>query len=267
MSDGSPHPDQSALDEADDAWAQLQFRQLQELVGIGMTLARALPAQVEALRDDPVAAGQLALTFARVARSVRQTHALEARLRRDLKASVSARRAERKAEAEVLRTEALAERKQALRRVGRQAIADHEPVFEQGGLTARLDERLADRADDETFLDRPFSAVLIEICEALGLVPDFTVWRYEPWAVAEVRDRPPGSEYARFHDDMVAEGEWEEEDEGGDVDPRSRRTLTRPLDLPPCHPKSPPLRSRSPARRSPGTSAGFARSSGTEARP
>ncbi len=185
----------------------------------------------------------------------------------DLKAGVVARRAERKAEAEAARIEAVAQRKQALRRVGRQAIADHEPVFEQGGLQDELNERLKDLCDDETFLDRPFSTLLVEICEALGLVPDFTVWRYEPWAVAEVRDRPPGSEYARFHDDMVAEGEWEEEDEGGDVDPRSRRTLTRPLDLPPCHPKSPPLRSRSPARRSPGTSAGFARSSGTEARP
>ena len=220
--DSSLHSDVSALDdEDDDAWAQLQFRQLQTLAAIGVKIAEALSDQVDLASEDPEVLHQLALTFSRLARTVRQTHALEARLRRDLKAGVVARRAERKAQAEAQRAEALAQRKQALRRVGRQAIADHEPVFEQGGLINELNERLADLCDDETFLDRPFSTVLIEICEALGLVADFTVWRREPWAVAEVRDRPPGSEYARFHDDMVAEGEWEDEDdaEGGDVDP------------------------------------------------
>jgi hypothetical protein len=217
MVDGSLHPNAAPLaDEVDDDWAQLQFRQLQELAEIGMTLARALPAQLEALRDDPSAAGQLNLTFSRLARAVRQTHALEARLRRELKAGAAAVRAERKAQADASRAEALAQRKAGLRRAGRQTIADHEPVYEQGGLTDRLNERIEDLCEDEALLDRPFSTVLMEICEALGLTPDWTVWRREPWAVAEVRDRPPGSEYARFHDDMVAEGEWEDEAEGGD---------------------------------------------------
>jgi hypothetical protein len=212
--DGSLPPDVSALaDEAGEAWAQQQLRQLQELAEIGMQIARTLPAQAAALSpsDDPAVAGQVALTFSRVARAVRQTLALEARLRRDLKDGLGALRAERKAEA-------LAHRRQGLRRAGRQAIADHQPTFEQGGLMDRLDERIEDLADDE--VDRPFSAVLCEIFDALGVVADWTIWRFEPWALEEVRDRPPGSEYARFHDDMVREGLWEDgdEDEGGDID-------------------------------------------------
>jgi hypothetical protein len=224
MPDGSLPPDVSALaDEAGEAWAQEQLRLLQELAEIGMQIARTLPAQAAALApsDDPAVAGQVALTFSRVARAVRQTLALEARLRRDLKDGLGALRAERKAQADAARAEALAARRLGLRRAGRQAIADHQPVFEQGGLSDRLDERIEDLGDDEALLDRPFSTVLCEIFDALGVIADWTIWRDEPWAVAEVRDRPPGSQFARFHDDMVREGLWEDEDDpdGADFDP------------------------------------------------
>ncbi len=53
MSDGSSHPNLAAPDvsipgdEADDAWAQLQFRQLQKLAAVGVKIAEALEAQVE----------------------------------------------------------------------------------------------------------------------------------------------------------------------------------------------------------------------------
>ena len=228
MADGSLHPDvappdvSTLGDEDDDAWAQLQFRQLQRLAAIGLKIAEALEAQVEVAAGDPEVIRQLGVTHDRVTRSVRRTHALEARLRRDLKADACARRAKRKAEADAQRAEARTQRKQALRRVARQAIADHQPAFEQHDLERWLDERLQDPCDDEALLDRPFSTLLLEICEALGLTPDFAVWRYEPWAIAEVRDRPPGSEFARFHDDMVREGNWtEEEGEGEDIDPAS----------------------------------------------
>jgi hypothetical protein len=102
------------------------------------------------------------------------------------------------------------------------------------GLASELDARIEDLADDEDLLDRPFSTVLADIFEALGVVADWTIWRDEPWALAEVRDRPPGSGYARFHDDMVAEGLWtdEAEDEGGE-DPASVRALTHSHDPPP----------------------------------
>ena len=223
MVDGSPHPDVSPLpEEDDDAWAHLQFRQLQTLAAVGLEIAVALSGQVAGASKDPEALRLLAITHDRVARSVRRTHALEARLRRELKAGVVARKAEVKAEADAQRVEAIGRRKAGLRRVGRQAISDHEPVFEQGGLYDALDDRLEDlcELDDQAFLERPFSTQLIGICEDLGLVPDFRLFRHEPWAIAEVRDRPPGSEYARFHDDMVAEGEWEdEEEEDGDIEP------------------------------------------------
>jgi hypothetical protein len=236
MPDGSLPPDVSALaDEADEAWAQQQLRQLQELAEIGMQIARTLPAQAAALApsDDPAVAGQVALTFSRVARAVRQTLALEARLRRDLKDGLGALRAERKAQADAARAEALAQRRRGLRRAGRQAIADHQPVFEQGGLNDRLDERIEDLCDGEALMDRPFSAVLCEIFDALGVIADWTIWRYEPWALEEVRDRPPGSDFARFHDDMVREGLWRDEDEDEDEDGDEGGDIDRPPDAHP----------------------------------
>src|SRR5207248_1439860 len=133
-------------DEDDDAWARLQFRQLQAMAAVGVKIVQALSDQVDLAHQDPEALHRLALTHARIARSVRQTHALEARLRRDLKAR-----------------------------------------------------------------------------------PDWSLWRREPWAVAELRDRPLGSHYVRLHDDLVARGLWEDERaERQDLDPAIHRDTHPP---------------------------------------
>ena len=230
MADGSIHPDVSALeDEDDDAWARLQFRQLQAMAAVGVKIVQALSDQVDLAHKDPEVLHRLALTHARIARSVRQTHALEARLRRDLKAGADARRAKRKAEDQARRAEALTEGQRDLRRAARQAIAGHRPVDLHDSLNFRLNERLKDRVDAEALADRPFSTILFEICQALGVKPDWTLWRREPWAIAERRDRPPGSRYARLHDDKVAEGLWEDErEEREDLDPAIPRDARPP---------------------------------------
>ena len=210
MADGSIHPGVAALDvEADDAWAQEQLLELRELARIGMVIARALPARVEAAEGDAAVIGQLALTHARVSRAIRQTHALEARLRQALKDGRCAAELVRKAEVQTARAVAVDSRKAALRRDADRAVESHHEVFEHDGSTLGVGDIIENLADDpETFLDTPFSALLTEICDVLGLVPDWTIFRHEPWAIAEIRDRPPNSDYFEFYEDSLAEGTW-----------------------------------------------------------
>jgi len=210
MADGALHSDLSSPEPAsvDDAWAERQLAQLQELAEIGMVLARRLPEQAEAENADP---GQAALSFSRISHAIRSTHALEARLRQALSEGRCAAQVARK-------TQALADRKLHLRRAARLAIDDHKPIAARGGLRFRLDERIEELADDDEahFLDRPLSTVLGDICEDLGLHPDWFIWRNADWAIAEMAERPPGSEYADFHDDMVDEGLWDPDAEDPD---------------------------------------------------
>ena len=219
MADGFTQTDDATLaTEADDAWAQEQLSELRELAGIGMTLARALPAGIEAAAGDPAAIGQLALTFSRVSRAIRQTHALEARLRQALKDGRCAIQAERKAWAETQRAEAVARRKAALRRAAYQAVESHHEVFEHDGSILSVNDCIENLADEpDSFLDQPLSTLLRRICDDLGLTADWLIFRHEPWAIAELRDRPPGSEYVGFHDDCLGEGTWP--DDSPDLDP------------------------------------------------
>ena len=93
--------------------------------------------------------------------------------------------------------------------VGYRAIESHHEVFEHEGSTYGVGDIIENLADDpETFLDTPFSTLLTQICDALGLVPDWRIFRHEPWAIAEIRDRPPNSDDFHFYEDCRAEGTW-----------------------------------------------------------
>ena len=232
MADGFLQTDDATpASEVDDAWAQDQLAELRELAGIGMMLARALPAGIEAAAGDPVVIGQLALTFSRVSGAIRQTHALEARLRQALKDGRCAAEVARKAEAQTARAGAMAKRKTELRRAAYQAVESHHEVFEHDGSILGVNDCIENLADDpDSFLDRPFSTVLGEITSALDLSPDWLIFRHEPWAIAELRDRPPNSDYVSFYEDSLAEGTWP--DDSPDLDP--------PGDEAPEPPEAPP---------------------------
>jgi hypothetical protein len=68
--------------------AERHGRVLQELTELGMNLARAVSA--EATVADPAKANELALAFSRIARAVRQTLALEAKLAEERQAAAAA---------------------------------------------------------------------------------------------------------------------------------------------------------------------------------
>jgi hypothetical protein len=173
-----------------------QMRLLEELAEIGMKLARAMGDQALAVASEDATsprAAELSLAFTQVARAVRQTLALEARLNHQ--AETAHRRAQterRAAEADAFRER---RRAQAVRMV-QHAIEDEvaEPHV-QHHLDC-LHERLADPREDLT--GRPLGAVVAGICRQLGLDPDWSHWQDEDWALEEGRTEAFGSPYVHW---------------------------------------------------------------------
>jgi hypothetical protein len=170
------------------ARAERHLALLAELADIGMDLAREVRRQALDASEDAPSAADLALTFSRVARAVRQTVALEARL------------AEARAEPPV---RSVADRWRAIRR-RRQVeeivtdIIDNEPdlEFDADRLLTDLHERLADGDEAADFADRPVGEMIARICRDLGVAPDWNRFKDEDWAIEEARVRPPGSPFA-----------------------------------------------------------------------
>jgi len=110
----------------------------------------------------------LTLAFHRTGRTLRQTLALEAKLRRDAKRQdhIADDRAGKTA---TVRAEA---RKAQVRRAVEALIWDEAEDDEQVGLVEQLIERLdAEALDAETFLAEPPDLQIARICQALGLPP------------------------------------------------------------------------------------------------
>ena len=117
------------------------------------------------------------LRFARIARAVRQTLALEEKF--------EAERRERREAAEAERAAELGER--GLRRKNRasnivERMLDDFPEAEAERLSDSLHERLAD-AEDADFADRPLGEIVAAICRDLGVTIDWSLWEDETWGL------------------------------------------------------------------------------------
>jgi len=171
-------------------------RILTELADIGMNLARALERRAVALAeaaeaaDTPVAgaaeaaredAGVMALAFSRVAKAVRQTLALEARL-----ADRAAPPGLGPADPAAIEAEARARRRAGgdISRLAAADILERSIEAETEGaeterLLADLYERLRDDQDMEVFADRSVGEIVNAVRHDLGLPPDDTDWEAE----------------------------------------------------------------------------------------
>ncbi|HEV7386529.1 MAG TPA: hypothetical protein VGN89_16715, partial [Phenylobacterium sp.] len=129
----------------------------------------------------------LALDFARIARAVRQTVALEAKLADDRQAVIAERTQRRDREAQALvqrratRIEALVER----------AIEAEASGSEAERLYEDLRERLEDADDLAGFHDRPIPEIVALICKDLGLTPPELHWDDTDWGIASEPPQPP----------------------------------------------------------------------------
>ena len=155
--------------------AQRHQRMLQELAEIGMELAREVRRQAMEASDKIPATADLGLVFTRIARAVRQTIALEARLEQACEAPRPARPdtetrwrvRRRKEEVGYIVGEAI-----------RTLVEANPQRHELGESLDWLHERLEDDEDEAAdFADRPMAELVARICRDLG-VP-FDLCRFE----------------------------------------------------------------------------------------
>ena len=217
-----PHGQSAAESPADwlarDA-AEREARQLEglaELATMALSLARTVHRQVEARQAvaDEVspeavqALGSLGTAYARAARTLRQTWALENRIaeaRRKRLLGIETARAEvaGKAAPTAYDAEAWAASGRNFTAMEAHAILDEmiEAEHDDDDTALRLHneayEHLMDAKDDEAFPDRPMGEIVASIAKALGLNPDWNAWRYEDWAEEDAEAKAWGSPYGR----------------------------------------------------------------------
>jgi hypothetical protein len=234
--DGADHVVDAAFDP-DAERTERHMRALARLTEIGMEMAEITAVQARAQRDlvntaerAEMKGGDFALAFAKVSRAVRMSIMLEDKLAVALRlrqAGIAERhRADRRArlEAERAREARAAEdridgRQDAIVDAVREVIRAERPErLEQERLMKSLD-RLWGWNPDADIFSRPelyiqtggdealVSEQIAAHCKALGLKPDWTLWKDEDWAVEEAEANTPGSPYARQPETPLPEGE------------------------------------------------------------
>ena len=187
-------------------------RMLQELAEIAMTVARAVGRQVAAAPEadigpasEPVGGGNPGLVLTRIARCVRQTVALEAKLTADYRAWVAksaadraaalAKQAERAATAEARKRE---RKKVQVERAAKTVIECSTPQDQHDFCHGMVKEWLWDSDDDADFADRSVGEIIAAICRDLDIPLDLWKFEGELWVRTEMRTKPPGSPVASY---------------------------------------------------------------------
>jgi hypothetical protein len=143
--------------------AERQGRMLAELAELGLELARDLQGRALAA-EGPAEAAALADAFHRIARSVRQSLALEARLQRDAARDAREQR-EEAARAAAARRDA--RKAQLAKRVERLIWDEAERAEDAFALVRQARDHVEAEAETETFLDEPVEAQIARIRAAM----------------------------------------------------------------------------------------------------
>jgi hypothetical protein len=196
---------QPAAEPAEEASRrERQIAVLGEIAEIGLSIAREIEAQLTAREMAPEKA---AVAYGRVARAVRLTIALQGRLVAEARepAPDAARQARR------------AQVNRIVRRVVGEGTRDVDIcVYRWGQARERLEH------DDiyGDLLARPASEIVAQVCQDLGVAPNWARLAQEAWARDEIATGAPGS--------PLSAGEWplwspafdddDDDDEDGDDD-------------------------------------------------
>jgi hypothetical protein len=200
------HPFEPVEDEASMPWARA-MRQghidvLGELIDMGMTLSRAIIRQATEADAAPVFQGNLDLAFSRVTLAVRRTVALRERLMTDLEAwEATAARGALQAEwdQDCLDEAAETVSRERVKRIVKRAIeTDRQGDWDTKRLCEDAEERLEDSDIYGDMADRPFSEIVAQICQDLGVTPDWSRMAQEAWAREEMEHGPIGAPLARW---------------------------------------------------------------------
>jgi hypothetical protein len=183
-----------------------QLQVLGELAELGLDIARAIARQAasqapgeapaetppETTRAPQVVKGDVSLAYARVARAVRLTIALQSRLLQDLQALDEV--VERHLNGG--RSNAARERKARVRRILDRVIdAEVGDAAEGDRLAGEVRERLENDDIYGDVLARPVGEIVAMICRDLGLSPDWIRLAEEAWAQDEIAGGQAGSPF------------------------------------------------------------------------
>jgi hypothetical protein len=222
---------QADAPDPDGERVERNMRALARLTEIGMEMAEITAVQARAQRDlmagvnnpgalTPVGQGDFASAFAKVSRSVRMSIMLEDKLAvalRQRQAGIAERRqADRRARLEAERArearaakDRIDRRQDAITDAVRDVIRAERPErLEQERLMKRLDRLWGWDPDADVFArpelyiatggdEAPVSKQIAAHCKALGLKPDWALWKDEDWAVEEAGSGGEGSPYAK----------------------------------------------------------------------
>ncbi len=184
---------------------------LGQLAEIGMRLAREAERRVmDAVPEDEVqpavqagkggsvgSGGGFGLTFARIARAVRQTLALQAKL--DAEAEVQVKQANAaRAGREAAERKRVKQTKDRVRRCVEDAIRSGTDVGDAEALLLNLDERLDDPDIVDELGSRPIGVIIAGICGDLGVKVDLRYFTdaelgFDPAMMARGVGRGPGA--------------------------------------------------------------------------
>ena len=192
----------SEIDTEIDPRAAWRAEVLKELVEAGMDMVRDMRA-VAAQPDGP----DMSLRFGRVAKAVRMTLALDARLCDEASVAAEERVAARRAK-EAAR---LQNRKVSVRNA--LAISLEGDVGDGETRKGRDYEEILEEIDhpdvtDEEYLNLPVSQIIAKIAEDLGLPINWHRFRFEDWAKEERRSKPPGSAFANGVPPPLTPRDW-----------------------------------------------------------
>jgi hypothetical protein len=168
------------------------INRLDRLADIGMGLAETIERQVKAAADtDPPAACERAyMAFAKVARAVRLTLMLQARLIKELedRDRSAAKEVDRAAWSQKCErvTQAFEQKQRVAGIVERIAEGDQAEPYEVERLVREARERLDQDDIYGHVLSRPVSELIAAICKDLGLDPDWPKLAEEAWAREEM---------------------------------------------------------------------------------
>ena len=202
------------------------------------------------------AEGDLGLTYSRIAKAVRQSLALHARFEDEFCKTAEQRQAEAAAKqaAEAQRAaSAKAGRKAHQKRQVKKAVKlamdiDFDAAEARGeqldyaDLYVDLHERLDDYDDYSDFGRLPVGAVVENICRVMGIEFNPALWQDEPWAVAEMAEKPEGSPFAEWQPSAPERAN----DADGDPDDPGEDDEDDPYGLPEEDDDSPRRSSRAP---------------------
>jgi hypothetical protein len=171
-----------------DERVERQLRTLQELAEIGMDLAREVRVQALAPALAEPASADFGLMFSRIARAVRQTLALEAKLAEDRTKARTEAAQRRLAQARAHG----GRRKLRIEHIVERAIEAESDGRAREDLLGDLYERLLDHEEVADFAERPIAEWVTRICRDLGVTPDPSLWENEDWANGDGAVADPG---------------------------------------------------------------------------